>query len=84
MTTESKNRYGFAAMSPDLQRELASRGGKAAYEQGKAYEFTPETAREAGIKGGTKVSQNREHMARIGKLGGKARAKQKAKEQTES
>lgn len=39
-------------MDPDKQREIASQGGKAAHESGKAHEFTTEEAREAGRKGG--------------------------------
>jgi general stress protein YciG len=34
------------------QREIASKGGKAAHQKGTAHEFTPEEAREAGRKGG--------------------------------
>lgn len=43
---------GFAAMDDDKQREIASKGGKAAHAKGTAHEFTPEEAREAGRKGG--------------------------------
>lgn len=43
---------GFASMDPDKQREIASKGGKAAHESGNAHEFTSEEAREAGRKGG--------------------------------
>ncbi len=43
---------GFAGMDEDLQREIASEGGKAAHRKGTAHEFTPEEAREAGRKGG--------------------------------
>lgn len=43
---------GFASMDPDKQREIASKGGKAAHESGHAHEFTSEEAREAGRKGG--------------------------------
>lgn len=68
----SSNR-GFAAMDPELQRQIASKGGQAAHEQGRAHEFTPEEARAAGRKGGEVVSQNREHMAEIGRKGGQSR-----------
>jgi uncharacterized protein len=64
---------GFASMDPMRQKEIAARGGKAAHEKGTAHEFSPDEAREAGRKGGQKVSQNREHMARIGRMGGQAR-----------
>jgi general stress protein YciG len=43
---------GFASMDPAKQREIASKGGKAAHQKGTAHEFTPEEAREAGRKGG--------------------------------
>jgi general stress protein YciG len=65
------SRRGFASMDPDKQRNIASKGGKAAHAKGTAHEFTPEEAREAGRKGGMVVSQNREHMATIGREGGK-------------
>ncbi|OKH39630.1 stress-induced protein [[Phormidium ambiguum] IAM M-71] len=65
------SKRGFASMDPDKQREIASQGGKAAHEKGTAHEFTSEEAKEAGQKGGEKVSQDREHMAEIGREGGK-------------
>jgi general stress protein YciG len=34
------------------QREIASKGGKAAHQKGTAHEWTSEEAREAGRKGG--------------------------------
>jgi general stress protein YciG len=43
---------GFAAMDPQRQREIASRGGKAAHQKGTAHEFNTEEARAAGSKGG--------------------------------
>ncbi|HEY8536953.1 MAG TPA: KGG domain-containing protein [Vicinamibacterales bacterium] len=52
MTTERKERRGFASMSPERQREIASKGGRAAHEKGTAHEWTPEEARRAGRKGG--------------------------------
>ena len=48
---DTSNR-GFASMDEDDQREIASKGGKAAHEQGVAHEWTSEEAREAGRKGG--------------------------------
>jgi general stress protein YciG len=47
-----KERRGFASMSPEKQREIASKGGRAAHEKGTAHEWTPEEARNAGRKGG--------------------------------
>lgn len=49
--TQKKNR-GFRVMSAEKQREIASKGGKAAHAQGKAYKWTKELAVEAGRKGG--------------------------------
>ena len=51
---------GFAGMNPDKQREIASKGGKAAHQSGHAHEFTSEEAREAGRKGGQASGGNRE------------------------
>ena len=65
-------RRGFASMAQERQRQIASKGGKAAHIKGRAHEFTPEQAREAGRKGGMAVSRDRLHMARIGRKGGEA------------
>ena len=48
----SKERRGFASMSPEKQREIASKGGRAAHEKGTAHEWTADEARSAGRKGG--------------------------------
>jgi len=58
-------------MDPEKQREIARRGGRAAHEKGTAHEFTSDEAREAGRKGGERVSANRDHMSRIGRMGGR-------------
>jgi general stress protein YciG len=76
MARKESNR-GFGAMDEAKQREIASKGGKAAHEKGTAHEFTSEEAREAGRKGGEAVSKDREHMSEIGKQGGEARGKQR-------
>ncbi len=47
----SSNR-GFASMDPEKQREIASKGGKAAHQKGSAHEFNSQEARQAGKKGG--------------------------------
>jgi general stress protein YciG len=65
------SRRGFASMDAAKQREIASKGGKAAHAKGTAHEFSKEEAREAGRKGGASVSRNRQHMADIGREGGK-------------
>lgn len=72
MPNQQKKNRGFAAMDQKKQREIASKGGRAAHQKGTAHEFTPEEARIAGRKGGEVVSQNREHMAAIGRKGGES------------
>lgn len=47
-----KERRGFASMSKTKQREIASKGGRAAHEQGTGHEWTKDEARAAGRKGG--------------------------------
>lgn len=68
-----KQHRGFAAMDPDKQRALARKGGQAAHARGTAHEFSSEEAKVAGRKGGETISRDREHMAEIGRMGGKAR-----------
>jgi general stress protein YciG len=46
-------RRGFAAMDPKKQREIASKGGRAAHIHGTAHEWTSDEARQAGRKGGS-------------------------------
>ena len=48
----AKEDRGFASMDGNKQREIASKGGKAAHEKGTAHKWTSEEAREAGRKGG--------------------------------
>jgi uncharacterized protein len=83
MTTEIDNQQpgnekpqrrgrGFASMSPEEQRQIASVGGRASQASGNAHRFDSAEAREAGRKGGRVVSQNREHMSAIGSKGGRA------------
>ena len=67
---QGNSNRGFASMDEDKQREIAAKGGRAAHESGNAHEFSSEEAREAGRKGGEAVSQDRQHMADIGREGG--------------
>lgn len=71
--TSRRSNRGFASMDRSKQKEIASKGGKAAHAKGTAHEFDSGEARDAGRKGGLAVSQNREHMAKIGRRGGEAR-----------
>ena len=72
-SARTRSNRGFASMDRSKQREIASKGGKAAHAKGTAHEFDSGEAREAGRKGGVAVSRNREHMAAIGRRGGEAR-----------
>ena len=70
-----RSNRGFASMDASRQREIASKGGKAAHAKGTAHEWTPDEARVAGRKGGEAVSRDRAHMAAIGREGGGARGR---------
>mgnify|MGYP001582550149 FL=1 len=56
MAKKRKGRRGLASMPLEKQREIASKGGKAAHKKGTAHEWTREEARKAGKLGG-KVSR---------------------------
>jgi general stress protein YciG len=62
-------------MDPSKQREIASKGGRAAHAKGTAHEFTSDEARVAGRKGGGAVSRDRAHMSAIGREGGHSRGR---------
>jgi general stress protein YciG len=81
-TDRQKSNRGFASMDTGKQREIASKGGKAAHAQGRAHEFTADEARVAGRKGGEAVSRDRAHMAAIGRAGGQARGRNRAQSGT--
>ena len=46
------SKRGFASMDATKQREIASKGGQAAHQSGRAHEFDSREASEAGRKGG--------------------------------
>ncbi len=50
IATPPRAKRGFAVLSPEKKREIASMGGKAAHEHGRAHRFTSEEARAAGKK----------------------------------
>lgn len=56
---QQKSKRGFAAMSPERQREIASLGGRAAHQQGVAHEWSTDEARQAGKKGGQASGKRR-------------------------
>jgi uncharacterized protein len=77
--SRTRSNRGFASMDRDKQKEIASKGGRAAHAKGTAHEFDSGEAREAGRKGGVAVSRNREHMAAIGRRGGEARGQSRGR-----
>lgn len=54
------SRRGFAAMDAAKQREIASKGGKAAHASGNAHQWNSDEARQAGRKGGQASGRKRE------------------------
>jgi general stress protein YciG len=54
---------GFASMSPEKKREIASKGGKAAHAMGTAHKWTSEEAQAAGRKGGSISRRRPKHAA---------------------
>ena len=58
----AKEDRGFASMDRSKQREIASKGGKAAHQKGTAHEWTSEEARDAGRKGGIASHRRRREM----------------------
>ncbi len=61
---------GLAALTPERRKEIAAMGGRSVHAKGTGHRFTSKSASKAGKKGGTVVSKNRKHMARIGAKGG--------------
>lgn len=64
--TTTKKPRGFAAMTPEHHRQVASMGGSAAQALGTCHRFTSESARAAGRKGGL-ATQERSRARRAEK-----------------
>lgn len=47
-----KQKKGFALLTPERRKEIASMGGITAHLKGRAHQWTPEEASKAGMKGG--------------------------------
>jgi uncharacterized protein len=62
----AKEDRGFASMDRVKQREIASKGGKAAHQKGTAHEWTSEEARDAGRKGGIASHRRRREQMGVG------------------
>lgn len=74
MANDNTSNRGFGSMDPEKQREIASKGGKAAHEKGTAHEFDSQEARQAGSKGGQASGGNfandRQRASEAGRKGG--------------
>jgi uncharacterized protein len=62
----AKEDRGFASMDRMKQKEIASKGGKAAHQKGTAHEWTSEEAREAGRKGGMASHRRKQEQQQPG------------------
>jgi uncharacterized protein len=74
-----KSKRGFASMSPEKQREIASKGGKSVPAEKRSFAQSAALAAKAGQKGGRAVhpsnrsfSRDHELAATAGKKGGAA------------
>ena len=56
-------------MDRNKQREIASKGGKAAHQKGTAHEWTCEEAREAGRKGGMASHRRKQEQQQTPEVG---------------
>ena len=63
MTTTTKKPRGFACISPERRREIASLGGKAVRPEDRSFSKDPKLASEAGRKGGQAVHSTRKVAA---------------------
>jgi general stress protein YciG len=69
-TNRGGQKRGFAAMDAEKRRRIASEGGKAAHQSGKAHKWTSTEAREAGRKGGKATHAARREFLENGELRG--------------
>jgi len=60
-------------MDRHKQRDIASKGGKAAHQKGTAHEWTSEEAREAGRKGGMASHRRKQEQQQQNDEGSSAR-----------
>jgi general stress protein YciG len=77
MTQVKREKRGFAAMDPERQRQIASKGGKSVPPEKRSFSQNPEMAAAAGRKGGQSVapqdrsfSRNPALAAEAGRRGG--------------
>jgi general stress protein YciG len=83
MTEEKQSRThlrGFASLTPERRREIASKGGRSVPAEKRSYSMNRELAAAAGKKGGLvcppekrTYSVDKELASRAGKIGGSAK-----------
>ena len=71
--TPTKKQRGFARLSPEERKRIASVGGTTAQARGLAHKFTVEDNIQGGMKGGAFWRDNPGHLAEIGRKGGRAK-----------
>ena len=79
----AKEDRGFASMDRAKQRDIASKGGKAAHQKGTAHEWTSEEARDAGRKGGLASHKRRREQLMTGSAGAAAESGSMSDDRTE-
>lgn len=79
----AKEDRGFASMDRAKQRDIASKGGKAAHQKGTAHEWTSEEARDAGRKGGLASHKRRREQLMTGSAAAPAESGSMSDERTE-
>lgn len=68
MTDKPKSNRGFASLSLERRRELASMGGKAVPAASRSFSLDQTLAKKAGSKGGSSVPGNKRSFAQFPKL----------------
>ncbi len=72
---KTKSKRGLASMSPERQREIASKGGRSVPAEKRSYSQNPELAAAAGRKGGKAVPPAKRSFSRNPELASQAGAK---------
>lgn len=72
MDETKKSKRGFASLSPEKRREIASKGGKSVPAERRSFALYPELAAEAGRKGGKSVSSASRSFSRDRSLASEA------------
>lgn len=80
---KERKKQGFATLTPERRKAIASSGGRVAHMLGRAHRFTTEEAKIAGRLGGKKLAENLEHMREIGRTAARRRAERKEAEENQ-